>query len=222
MSDKTITTSPPSLSPDLIELAKMDLHLHGLSDGWGKYNAIPEDEQILADHALLFNTKGIAQIDNIHSWVSALHGMIRDFEKQEFKIYIDFWGSTCSEKEEETGFNPWDFLSKYLNSETFATLPEDIAQYREMLAMLNATVKRRTLRETLVSEFWQGMDVPRQMVNDLTPGLAIKMRDNYDVNYRLDEIEIEHCLDYYNEWRKALYQAVNDRIPFSEMLKLFK
>lgn len=213
----------------MITIAKMDLHLHGLEDGWAMFNTLPPEEQTKGEVQMVFNTKGIAQIDNIHKWVESLYKIIDDFSKDQVSEYIKTWKQTCSEVEELQGFDSHRFVTDFLDDETFLTLPNDIAQYREMMVMLNAPQSRKAIRDSLATTFWKDVDLLAELglpvspnFESMSPELLAEFHNTKQHRSRLEEIEIQHCLDNYNAWHKELRRMLSERHPFSEIRQLFR
>ncbi len=231
---ESIISKPlPTLCLDTLKRATGETSLqHIQSDQW-VFNHHYGISKYDADVMTLITYKGHRQMDNVYNRLLKLHTTITDFAASNFQEYVDEHNRYREDDDEEDDFDPYVELQWLVGSETIDELPLTIETYSELKAILSITSRRHEAMSNAFAKFFPNVkmhylgkdeDGNEAMIpEDAIPGAMVQeMRTNREVEDGLLHIEIEHCLDNYDEWIAAMIRMINERARFSEMLLLFK
>lgn len=163
--------------------------------------------------------KTMVQYRNLSLRLTELLNKLEDFYHGNIDSYID------AANKYDYVFDPYEALMFEFNSGSINDLPVEIEQYRELLNLSREAGNISTGIEKAFTKSFPGL-TPYVLVKDedgnniaIPKDMAPKsVQDRIEVNKDLANIETEHCLDSYNEWRKNMVEMIKRKADFKEML----
>lgn len=176
-----------------------------------------ESAQDLITYWLMHKTT--VQYKNLRDRLKALICKLNDFQSGNIDSYID-----AANKYDYT-FEPYECLMFELDGGSIYDLPERIEQYRELLNFSRSAGQIANGIESAFTKAFPGL-TPYVLAKDqdgndiaIPKDMAPKsVQDRIEINKDLGNIETEHCLDSYNEWRKNMVEMIKRKADFKEML----
>lgn len=177
----------------------------------------PESAQDLITYWLMHKTT--FQYKNLRDGLTVLINKLKDFESGNIDSYID------EANKYDYTFDPYECLMFEFDSGSIYDLPERIEQYRELLNFSRSAGQIANGIESAFTKAFPGL-TPYVLAKDqdgndiaIPKDMAPKsVQDRIEVNKDLANIETEHCLDSYNEWRKNMVEMIKRKADFKEML----
>ena len=189
----------------------------------------PGEEMTHGREGLYYESAKInAQAKSLVSGLNALHETLTDFVRGDFDKYIDRHTKFIEEGDEV--FDPYEELSYLLNPPySIYAIPETIIQYRELLCYVERHSQRKRRESEAFKTFFLGLSIHytgtdaegnRVLIPENQMDEETKLR--LEANQEIRQIETEHCLDNYNLWYLKMKRGISGRLPFPELLTLFK
>jgi len=167
------------------------------------------------------------QVKSLLDRAMSIHEKLIDFATDKLDKHID---THIKFSEPDSIFDPYEDLEYALSQEDWIDcLPLHISQYPELLKFSQDFSMIETAKYEAFKECFPGLNFVHKVENsdgethfipenELPDGI----RNELEINREIKEIEMDHCLDSYDEWRDRLNTMVKNRSPFSEILALFK
>jgi hypothetical protein len=193
-----------------------------------------EEFKRASDALILINYKALRQIQSILEKVSLIKSIVTDFSEGRFTKWEKEWSVTPSVFISDASgalmpFNPYERLLWCFNSSSADELPSDIGKYDELVQVLEITEQRRLanismIKQTFSELLFEHSGLDQHQINSIfdNPEYFSSTANSESLLERRDIIEIEHCLDNYNAWYQEIIAMIRLRMPFTEMLSLFK
>jgi len=152
------------------------------------------------------------QASNLLKQLRALYEVCVDFAAGHFEGYLnDFEEFT----EEDLPYFLFDDLSFYFNRETVYSLPSTIEQYDELVNVAAVFAKIQAAKEENFARFFgnaskQYLSVNQEGRSILIPESAMPADElsRIQANNEIRDIEIEYCLDGYNQFYEQCLQLI--------------
>lgn len=187
-----------------------------------------EDEAFCDDMAerYWYIAKVNLQVKSLIDRLTAIHENLVDFVAGNFDKYIDVF----EYNNEDSRFDPYEELEYGISQEDWTEcLPLKISQYSELLKFSQEFSLIETAKSQAFKEFFPDINFAHKVQSsdgethfipesDLPDGI----RSELEVNREIEEIETDHCLDAYDQWREKLGTMISERQTFLEILSLFK
>lgn len=226
----------PALDVSQIELARSRIKIARIADGWILTNRLDAvgDWTAHLDGLQMFinNYKAHWQIKIIINHLAKVKQMVFDFSAGSMDAYLDEHEKWADD--ESPTYDPYRALESEITTDGIDDLPPRLALFAELVFFLHTYQKRQDAMSEVFSELF-GDNLKRHYLatdeegnqimvpEDAIPGAIVQdMRTGQEVREGLKNIEIEHCLDSYDEWLSAFTEMVKNRSSFAEMLPLFK
>src|SRR5690606_10025220 len=177
-----------------------------------------ESAQDLITYWLMHKTT--FQYKNLRDGLTVLINKLKDFESGNIDSYID------EANKYDYVFDPYECLMFEFDSGSIYDLPERIEQYRELLNLSRSAGQIANGIESAFTKAFPGL-TPYVLAKDedgndiaIPKDMAPKsVQDRIEIHKDLANIETEHCLDSYNEWRKNMVEMIKRKADFKEMLE---
>jgi len=226
-----ITKNVPLLHLSLLGDLKFEVELAMGGHGWALTNRIEGEKFNLAINLFLYNYMAKHQLDVIIHRATNVYEMALAFSKGEFDKYLDDYNEYADMSTEP--FDPYTEIKWQLTTNGISDLPEEISDFKELLIFVQTFTLRRKAMKNSFKTFFGGKikhhyrcrdqdgnevmvpadQLPENVLDDIETGLEVKEG--------LSAINIEHCLDNYNEWFSQVKSIVEDRADFKKILALF-
>ena len=160
------------------------------------------------------------QYKTLYNRLNTLILILKDFESGNIDSYID------EANKYDYVFDPYECLMFELDGGSIYDLPERIEQYRELLNLSRSAGQIANGIESAFTKAFPGL-TPYVLAKDedgndiaIPKDMAPKsVQDRIEIHKDLANIETEHCLDSYNEWRKNMVEMIKRKADFKEMLE---
>lgn len=151
--------------------------------------------------------KAYRQADNLFNRLEKLHKTCTDFAAGNFESYRAEW-EKWPENEDEP-FDPFHELEWQFNEQTVYDLPEHIDQYAELVIMATNFVHVQKKKREGFKMFFG--ELPMYVMTKDEEGETVMIPEadlpedvklNREVNEEIKQIEVEYCLDGYDDFYK--------------------
>ena len=168
------------------------------------YNSEAKKHRI-DDAQFVYAIKTNAQAQNLLKNLRKLHQLCTDFATGNFQPYIDKY-TQCAEDETEV-FDPFEELDFCFNVSSVYDLPVRIERYSELLVFSQNFAEIQKVKREGRKQFWG--NIPRYYETTDSEGQLVMVPEHEvpedirlkrDANQEIADIELEYCLDRYNEF----------------------
>ncbi len=191
-------------------------------DGWLLGNRIPEKHRQNSLILFVNNCKIEYQLNVILKRAKALKMYIEKFSVDDFDFLFDEFNKfpVHDENGNRIPFDPYRELEILLMTDGIEDLPFKIEEFSELLEFTkNYSLYENARREAFYELFGENFKEAKTPEDLLIHNVIEAMSTDHNIE---NKIEIENTFKHYNKWYTSITRLVSQRMPFTEMLSLFK
>ena len=193
-----------------------------------------EKKDRLTDYDFVAMIKTHKQAQNLLTKLKKMHQVCTDLATGNIQPYIDEFEKW--KESDADAFDVWEELERCFNTFSVDDLPQHIEQYSELLNYSRHFAELQKAKRVGLEQFfgtmpryYQGVDEEGQPVMIPESEMPTDVLHQRDVRNEIAEVEVEYCLDNYNEFYQiasGIYGsyagASDDTAPCAEaILSLF-
>ncbi|GAB4007166.1 hypothetical protein GCM10028808_10530 [Spirosoma migulaei] len=161
----------------------------------------------LPDDTFVTIVKTHWQAENLLEKLTCLHQVCSDFSTGNFDFYIVAFNQLKESGDIEGEFDPFEELEICFGGQSVDDLPRQIEQYLELLCFSRSFASIQQQKRAANRHLYRKLPLYYPTKNEAGETVMIKTSDlpesfchQQAVNREITEVEIEHCLDRYNEF----------------------
>lgn len=227
-----IIKNGPLLNLLLLDDLKDEIELAMGGHGWALTNRITGDKFDRVVNVFVYNSMVKYQLDIILQRATGIYERALAFSKGEYDKYLDEYNEYADGTFDP--FDPYTEIGWLLTTDGIDDLPESISLFKELVSFVDTYIPRRKAMKTAfralfngdVKPYYRCLDEDDNVImvpaDELPESILEEIQTDLEVRDGLLMINIEHCLDNYDEWFIQAKSIVDNRGDFKSIVALFK